>query len=129
MVRPLRRRRALAAVAGLAADRLLGEPAALHPVAGFGALMGAVERRVYADRRRAGVAYTVVGVGVAATLGAVVEVVGGAVGVATATWSAAAARMLHDSADAVAAALAAGDLEGARALLPTLVGRDPTGLD
>src|SRR5206468_9435838 len=48
---------------------------------------------------------------------------------ALATYVAVAGRGLTDAAGAVGAALEEDDLDRARALLPTLVGRDPTGLD
>ena len=59
-----------AVVAGLVADRLLGEPpTSWHPVARYGQAMQALERRWYADRRRAGIAYTAAGVGAALATG------------------------------------------------------------
>ena len=48
---------------------------------------------------------------------------------AVATWLAVAGRELAAAASHVASALGAGDLDGARSLLPALVGRDPSGLD
>src|SRR5207244_2520243 len=48
---------------------------------------------------------------------------------ALATYVAVAGRALGESALAVARALDHGDLDRARATLPALVGRDPTGLD
>ena len=38
-------------VAGFAADAALGDPARMHPVAGFGDLAGAVERRLWRPSR------------------------------------------------------------------------------
>jgi adenosylcobinamide-phosphate synthase len=46
-----------------------------------------------------------------------------------ATYVAVSGRMLGTTARQIGAVLDAGDLEGARALLPSLVGRDPSGLD
>jgi adenosylcobinamide-phosphate synthase len=112
------------AAVGLVADRLVGEPpAALHPLPAFGHLMRGLEGRLWRDARPPGIAYAVAGVGTGALAGRVV----GSTTVATtlATGGAALAR----AARAVAAALDDGDLEGARGLLPTLVGRDPDGLD
>jgi len=113
-----------AAGIGLLMDRLLGEPPeALHPVAAFGRTMQRVEDRLYADRRAEGVVHAGMGLLVGAAAGRVVRAT------AVATWSAVAGRCLRDSATAVGAALIDEDLERARALLPTLVGRDPAGLD
>jgi len=114
-----------AAVAvGLVADRILGEPpAAVHPVRGFGRLMRAVEAWIYRDSRAAGAAHTAIGVTAGAAAGATVR------STAVATWLAVGGSALWLAAEDVAAALEAGDLDGARSLLPALVGRDPTGLD
>ncbi len=49
--------------------------------------------------------------------------------VAVATWAVVAGRMLGESAATVGDAVRAGDLERARELLPSLVGRDPRDLD
>ncbi len=116
--------RALAVAAGLLADRAAGEPPVQpHPVAVFGRIMRAVEAGIYADRRSAGVWHVVTGLAVGAAAGAVVR------STAAATYLAVAGRALGDSARGVAAALDHRDIERARALLPTLVGRDPSGLD
>lgn len=115
--------RFLAVAAGLAADRLVGEPpGVVHPVALFGAVMAGVERRAYAPRRVNGAAYAAIGLAVGSAAGAVVR------SPALASFVAVAGRMLGQSAQAVGGALEAGDLETARALLPGLVGRDPQGL-
>ena len=61
-------------LAGALLDRAFGDPRRFHPVAGFGTLAGALERRLYAPDRRAGATYAAVAVGlpvlggVAATL-------------------------------------------------------------
>ncbi len=119
-------RRAIAAGAALAIDRVLGEPplpGPLHPVALFGTAMAALERRVYDDRRAPGALLAVAGVGLAVAAGAATgpPVVGGYVSIA--------GRGLHTAALGVAAALESGDVAAARGLLPSLVGRDPAALD
>jgi len=121
--------RLAAVAAGLAADRLLGEPPArVHPVAAYGAAMSRIERRAYADRRSAGAAYATAGVGLAAALG---HLAGRRRRPATAvaTWVVVAGRGLALAARDVALSLQQGDLVGARLSLPALVGRDPDGLD
>lgn len=109
---------------GLVADRLLGEPPeALHPVVWFGRTMRGVENRLYADRRERGVVHALAGVGLGVAAG-------GALRQTTlATWLAVAGRDLGRVAIAVAGALEAEDLDRARRLLPSLVGRDPESLD
>lgn len=109
---------------GILADRLLGEPpTVVHPVARFGRTMGALEHRLHRDSRSAGAVHAAVGVALGVAAGRVVR------STAVATYLAVAGRMLVTAAGEVGDALEAGDLDGARALLPSLVGRDPTGLD
>ena len=118
--------RALGAAAGLVADRLVGEPPVpdrWHPVAVFGSGVAALERRIYDDRRGPGVVLAAAGVGAAAAAGVALR------SPAAAAYLATSGRGLHDAATAVGDALVAGDLDGARARLPALVGRDPSGLD
>jgi adenosylcobinamide-phosphate synthase len=89
-----------------------------------------VERHTYRDGRPAGLAHAAAGIGLAAGIGmAAQRVTGSAVATFAAAEVAIAGRMLAESATAIGAALEAGDLDRARALLPELVGRDPTGLD
>ncbi|MGH1563899.1 cobalamin biosynthesis protein [Mumia sp. DW29H23] len=127
--------RAVGLAAGFALDRVLGEPARRHPVAGFGKLAGALERRSYADRRGVGVAYTAVLVGGAVGVGLALEAatrrgpVARAAVTAVATWAVLGARSLEREALAVAAHLDRGDLPAARKRLTHLVGRDTTQLD
>ncbi len=112
------------ASAGIMADRLLGEPPSpVHPVVAFGRVMRALERGLYRDARLPGVVHAAAGVGLGVVAGGIVG------STAAATWAAVAGRALGDAAMAVASALEADDLAGARTLLPTLVGRDPSRLD
>ncbi|MCW5950982.1 MAG: cobalamin biosynthesis protein [Propionibacteriaceae bacterium] len=129
----------LAAATGLGlgwlADQALGDPMRHHPVAGFGRLAIALERRVYADSRRAGALFTVVLVGGAAGLGWLVQracrgrPVAEGLATAVATWAVLGGRSLAREAEIISGALTAGDLDAARARLPHLVSRDPSGLD
>ena len=113
-----------AAALGLLLDRALGEPPApLHPVGWFGRAMTLAERADYRDSRAAGALHAGLGVLLGAGAGACLR------SAALTTWLAAAGRCLGESALTVAGALDRGDLEAARAALPALVGRDPTGLD
>jgi adenosylcobinamide-phosphate synthase len=125
--------RALGLVLGFAADRLLGDPRRLHPVAGFGTLAGRLERALYADSRLRGAAYTSLLVGGAVALGVAVEQARHPIArtalTAAATWTVLGGRSLEREADAVHARLAAGDLVAARQRLTHLVGRDTAALD
>ncbi|MDT4956837.1 MAG: adenosylcobinamide-phosphate synthase [Pseudonocardiales bacterium] len=116
--------RPLAAAAGIAADRLIGEPPiGPHPVALLGTLLQQIERRLYADRKSAGIVHAAIGVAIGTAAGALCR------STCLATYVAVAGRALGDAAGAIDTALSAGDLDRARALLPTLVGRDPDGLN
>lgn len=115
--------RPIGAAAGVVADRLLGEPPVAHPVAGFGSVMRTVETRLYRDGRAAGAAHAAVGIGIAAAAGAALR------SPAAAAYLAVAGRSLAQTALDVEAELARDDLTAARARLPALVGRDPSGLD
>ena len=123
-------RSAIAVTVGVAVDRRFGEPPlAVHPVARFGSAMSAVEARIYRDSRAAGVVLAGVGCTGAATVGWCLQrVLGRAPALALATAAVVAGRMLGDEATAIGALLEAGDLDGARQRLPSLVGRSPSGL-
>lgn len=123
-------------VAGFVADRLLGDPRRLHPVAGFGQLAAAVERRTYADRRGAGVLHVGVLVGGAGALGLAAQGAARRRGpaaeallVGVCTWAVLGGRSLEREALAVHDHLAADDLPAARQRVTHLVGRDPSVLD
>lgn len=118
--------RALGAAAGLAIDRLVGEPpvpSRLHPVALFGEVSSRLEERLYADRMGHGAAYAAAGTALAGAAGWLLR------SPAAASYLSISGRALHGAATAVGQALDVGDLDAARSLLPSLVGRDPSGLD
>jgi adenosylcobinamide-phosphate synthase len=118
---------------GFAADRVLGDPARLHPVAGFGAVAAWVEPWAWRPSRVVGALYA----------GALVGAVWGAIAVGVrrlapaaraafavaVLWTTLGGRSLERAALRLQAALDAGDLDRARALAPALVGRDPSTLD
>ena len=115
----------LGLVAGDAADSILGDPAYGHPVAGFGRIAAALERRTYADRRLAGVVHVALLVGAAAALG---HRLGRApVPTALAAWAVLGGRSLDREAEAVVRLM--DDLPAARQRLTHLVGRDTSELD
>jgi adenosylcobinamide-phosphate synthase len=103
-----------------ALDRVLGDPARLHPVAGFGRVAAALERLVWADSRPRGAAYAAVLVAAASLVRTPRAVV---------VWATLGSRSLERAALALGAAVERGDLAEARRLAPTLVGRDPSALD
>ncbi|NUS43291.1 MAG: cobalamin biosynthesis protein, partial [Mycobacteriaceae bacterium] len=119
---------ALGLALGFVADLVAGDPRRGHPVAGFGSAAGALERATYRDGRPAGIAHTAVLVGAAAGVGALARRAG-VLGVAAATWTALGGQTLVRTGARMADHLDAGDLDAARALLPSLCGRDPAQLD
>ncbi|KRE28591.1 cobalamin biosynthesis protein CobD [Mycobacterium sp. Soil538] len=130
------RGRAAGIAAGVLADRVFGDPSRGHPVAVFGSGAAALERRLYAERRSAGVLHTATLLGVVALAGAAAErtgrragVVAETVCVAGATFTALGGTSLARTGAQMAELLAAGDLDAARRLLPSLCGRDPSVLD
>jgi len=127
--------RPLGLALGFAADRLLGDPARWHPVAGFGRVAGGLEERVYADRRARGAAYTLLLVGSATGLGCLAQratrerPVLHTLATAAATWTVLGGSSLAREAATLQRQLEQGDLATARVQLTHLVGRDTTRLD
>ena len=119
---------------GFAADRLLGDPQRYHPVAGFGAVATALERRLYADRRGRGAAYWVLLVGGSAGAGLAAERLGRSRPVlrtlltGLATWAVLGGTSL-DREGAAVEELLDHDLVAARRRLTHLVGRETASLD
>ncbi len=126
---------ATALAGGYAADVVLGDPRRLHPVAGFGALAQRAESVAYSPTRVRGAAYTALLVGSAALTGELAARAAARAGASRApvlgavTWAALGGHSLARAADRLAAQLAAGDLDAARATLPWLCGRDSGDLD
>ncbi|HEV3266037.1 MAG TPA: adenosylcobinamide-phosphate synthase CbiB [Acidimicrobiales bacterium] len=116
--------RPLAAAAGIVLDRVGHEPpGAVHPVVLFGRAMTGVERGLYRDTRVAGVVHAATGAALGVGTGMALRSTSLATGLAVA------GRSLADAAGEIGSALETGDLDRARSLLPTMVGRDPDGLD
>src|SRR5436190_20571728 len=119
---------------GVALDALLGDPRRGHPVAAFGRAAAALEARDYADSRRRGAAHAAACVlAVAAPAAALHRRTRGrppwqAIAVATAVWAVTGARSLHFEAERACSSLRRRDLAAARAVLPSLCGRDPATL-
>ena len=127
-------RRSAQLVVGFALDRVFADPRRGHPVALFGRIAAAVERRLWAPSRRRGALAAALPVAGAALAAAALEraartaaarvLAGGAT-----VWVCLGGRSLLREAEAIERALAAGDLAAARARLPALCGRDAESLD
>jgi adenosylcobinamide-phosphate synthase len=133
---PASRGRVAGIAAGYLADLLLADPRRGHPVALFGGGAAALERLTYADSRRAGVLHVGTLLGALAMLGFTVESAtrrrgagSTAVATAAATFVALGGTSLSRTGHHMADLLTAGDIAGARRLLPSLCGRDPAALD
>ena len=120
-------------VAGYLADVLFADPRRGHPVAGFGWCATALEKITYRDDRGSGVIHTAVLVGSMVGAGVLAQRrVGGGAEVlltAAATWVTLGGTTLGKTGAAMADRVAHEDVDGARALLPSLCGRDPAVLD
>lgn len=136
MIGTARRLRVLGVLLGYLADLLLGDPRLCHPVAGFGAAAGSLERVTYRDSRAAGAVHVAILVGAVSLAGAVLErrarrcgAFGSVVATAAATWVALGGTSLARTGSAMGGFLGRHDLASARRLLPSLCGRDPAMLD
>jgi adenosylcobinamide-phosphate synthase len=129
---PRARATALGLLAGVALDRLAGDPRRGHPVAVFGGAAQRLEGRMWRDSRAAGAGYAALLVGVPALLGLLPRRLPSpwlAAATALGTWTVLGSRSLPAEAEAVAAHLRRGDLPAAREQLTHLVGRRTDTLD
>ncbi|MGB2766819.1 MAG: cobalamin biosynthesis protein [Propionicimonas sp.] len=121
--------------AGFLADLAFGDPVRWHPVAGFGRMAAALERRIYADEKGRGAAFEgalvggVVGAGLLTSFLVRDRPLARALVTASTTWAVLGGRSLVREATAIADALDEDDVAAARARVRNLVGRDPESLD
>jgi adenosylcobinamide-phosphate synthase len=118
-----------AAVAlGLIADEFLPEPPnRFHPVAWFGTAMLRYEKRFYRNDQAAGIAHALTGTAVGLATGLVLRrLIGRPAATFVAMLIATGGQMLREVAGTIGRAT---DLDDARRLLPSLVGRDPSQLN
>jgi adenosylcobinamide-phosphate synthase len=125
------RARAVGLVVGVVADRLLADPRRGHPVAGFGRVAGALERRVRRDSVVAGAGFAALCVAAPTALGLAGEhlaarrpILLGAL-TAMGTWAVLGGESLGREAREMARLLQADDLPAARRRLSHLCARDP----
>ncbi|MDP1610232.1 MAG: adenosylcobinamide-phosphate synthase CbiB [Sulfuritalea sp.] len=130
----------LALPLGLLLDRLLGEPRRWHPLVGFGRTAAALERTLrrgapghaIGNRLRGTLAWTLLVLPAPLACAALLVVLpwpAALAGHALLLWFALGERSLAEHVQAVAAPLAAGDLDTARQRLSWLVSRDTSALD
>jgi len=125
---------ALGLAGGLGLDAVLADPRRGHPVAAFGAVAAAAERVAHRDSRMVGTAYAGVlagavvlaGVGLSRSARTPAQHL---LLTATATWAVVGGTTLRREARAMARLLDEDDVDGARARLSHLCGRDATVLE
>lgn len=120
---------------GYLADRALGDPRRGHPVAVFGKAAAALESLTYRESRTAGAVHVGVLIGSLGVAGVAVQRAAARgplraiTATAAATWVSLGGTSLARTGLAMSELLERGDVEAARALLPSLCGRDPASLD
>jgi adenosylcobinamide-phosphate synthase len=126
---------AVGITAGVLADAVAGDPRRGHPVALFGRSATFLEHGLYADDKVRGAVFTACCEALAISPAAAADRISRGRPLArlavagAATWAVVGARSLTAEAGRIHRALLADDLDGARRMLPSLVGRDPAGLD
>ncbi len=121
-------------VAGTVLDAIFADPRRGHPVAAFGRAATALEARVYAGTRARGALHAAACLLAAAAPAAAADLLSRGrpvlrlAATAAVCWSVTGAASLAREAERLALALESADLAAARARLPSLCGRDPSGL-
>lgn len=122
-------------LAGLAVDAVFADPVRRHPVAGLGRFAQQLEAWLWRPTRSAGALHWMASVAPAVLVTWAVDrrvadrLALRAAYVAALTWVALGTTSLHRTAHRLVGALERGDVPAARAELPALCGRDPSGLD
>lgn len=121
---------------GYLADLALGDPRRGHPVALFGRTAAALENVTYRDSRIAGAVHVGALIGAVGVLGLALQQAAARRGLmwsiattAAATWVSLGGTSLARTGMDMSERLEHGDVEAARALLPSLCGRDQASLD
>ena len=122
-------RRGVAIAAGYTLDRIFADPTNHHPVAIYGQAVSKLERRIYADSKARGVAFTTIAVATPVALTAAVSTVAPTLALTVTTWASLGGTTLRRTGERMADRLTAGDIAAARELVPWLCSRDPEALD
>lgn len=127
--------RAAGIALGYALDRCFADPQRFHPVAGFGQAAAALETYTYRDSKLAGTAHTAALLTAVTVSGWIAERAARRSATATvavtavATWATLGGTSLARVGAGMSEHLYDNDIDDARALLPSLCGRDPNLLD
>jgi len=98
-------------------------------VAIYGQAVSKLERRIYADSKARGVAFTTIAVAAPVVLTAAVSTVAPTLALTATTWASLGGTTLRRTGERMADRLSAGDIDAARELVPWLCSRDPEALD
>lgn len=95
----------------------------------YGQAVSKLERRIYADSKARGVAFTTIAVAAPIVLTAAVSTVAPTLALTATTWASLGGTTLRRTGERMADRLSAGDIDAARELVPWLCSRDPEALD
>ena len=95
----------------------------------YGQAVSKLERRIYADSKERGVAFTTIAVAAPVVLTAAVSTVAPTLALTATTWASLGGTTLRRTGERMADRLSAGDIDAARELVPWLCSRDPEALD
>lgn len=95
----------------------------------YGQAVSKLERRIYADSKARGVAFTTIAVAAPVVLTAAVSTVAPTLALTATTWASLSGTTLRRTGERMADRLTSGDIDAARALVPWLCSRDPEALD
>lgn len=95
----------------------------------YGQAVSKLERRIYADSKARGVAFTTIAVAAPVVLTAAVSTVAPTLALTATTWASLGGTTLRRTGERMADRLTSGDIDAARALVPWLCSRDPEALD
>lgn len=95
----------------------------------YGQAVSKLERRIYADSKARGVAFTTISVAAPVVLTAAVSTVAPTLALTATTWASLGGTTLRRTGERMADRLSAGDIDAARELVPWLCSRDPEALD
>lgn len=95
----------------------------------YGQAVSKLERRIYADSKARGVAFTTIAVAAPVVLTAAVSTVAPTLALTATTWASLGGTTLRRTGERMADRLSAGDIDAARELVPWLCSRDPEALD
>lgn len=114
---------------GFVLDCLFADPSKHHPVALYGQSVSTFERRIYADSKSRGVAFTAIAVATPVALTAAASAGAPLLMLVATTWASLGGTTLRRTGERMADRLETEDIDAARELVPWLCSRNPDALD